>query len=416
MKRISKDNELKLSSSIDAILAELTTPQNSDISTAKINGVVAGITTNVKTLYLKAYGSADVNEKEELSVDHVMSFFSCTKALTCTAILQLHETGRLDINANAANYLPQIGKIGLIDEGLVSDEDGSFTEEPREPQNPVTIKHLLTHTAGFAYAFTSIDYFYLLTKKEPQLTAVDPAPEYFSQEKLPLLFEPGSKWLYGHNTDWLGLIIEEITGMKLGDYLHENLFKKIGMTSCTFHADHSKPYLKVHKRTGKFGVVVNKGRSVNSDPKVDMGGHGCFGTVGDYLKFMRVWINKGVSPDTGVRILEEDTITYAILNHLPPGYSVDFETVTSALLEDGGNDGFTLSGCAFTAENLPTGRPKGTIYWSGLANLYFWMDIENGIAGFWGSQFFPYMDKYSIGGYLRMEEATYQALGNDLKL
>ncbi|CAH2352268.1 putative monacolin J acid methylbutanoyltransferase [[Candida] railenensis] len=410
--KYSESSKDRLAKSIDKILESNTTPQkDGDLSTPTVHGIIAGVTSSENTLYLNSKGKANVETGEEMSVDHIMCLYSCTKAFTATAILQLHEQGKLDIDGEAQKYLPKIGEIGLIEEGSVSEEDGSFTIPPKAPKNPITIKHLLLHISGFAYAFTSIDYFHLMTKKDPHLNAIKPVPEYFSQGKMPLVFEPGSKFLYGHSSDWLGLVVKEVTGLNLGEYLKKYVFEPLGMDSCTFHLNEKAKFLELHRRTRKAGIVIHNSYVVDKDPAVDMGGQGCFGTVGDYLKFIRVWLNEGVSPDTGAILLQSDTIKYARLNHLPEEFLIDFSTASSSLLpEDVLSDGYTLAGCAFSKTNLPTGRPNSSIYWSGLANLYFWMDFENKIGGFWGTQLFPYFDDACVESYLDFEKTVYREL------
>lgn len=419
--KVSEAKKERLAKSIDGVLQSYTTPQKADdYTSSRIHGIIAGVTSQDKTLYLGSSGKANVEKNNDMAIDSVMSFYSCTKALTATAILHLHEQGIVDIDGEAQKYLPQIGNIGMIEEGSVSEEDGTFRTPPKAPTNPVTIKHLMLHISGFAYAFTSIDYFHLMTKKDPHLNAVKPVPEYFTQAKMPLVFEPGSKFLYGHSSDWLGLIVKEVTGLKLGDYLEKHIFKPLGMDSCTFHLTNEVEdnYLELHRRTRKAGIVIHNSYTVDKDPAVDMGGQGCFGTVGDYLKFMRLWLNDGTSPDTGVTILQPDTIKYARLNHLPEEFLIDFATASSSLLpEEVLSDGYTLAGCAISKTNLSTGRPSSSIYWSGLANLYFWMDFDNKIGGFWATQLFPYFDDTCVESYLDFEKTVYgELLGKDSKL
>lgn len=411
-KSISPAVRSKLESALDKVVDEYTVPrQEGNASSSPVHAIIAGVSSGKETLYLKAKGIANVTNGEVVSVDHVMSFFSCSKALTSTAVLQLHEQGKLDIDGDAAKYYPKIGTIGLIDEGSVSDEDGSFTIPPRPPKEQITIKHLLTHTSGIAYAFTSIDYFNLMTKRGGDLKASQIAP----LDRFPLIFEPGSSFMYGHSTDWLGLIVQEVTGQSLHNYLTEHVFKPIGMNACTFHLrDPKTPFMELHRRTSKAGIVVHRSYAVEKDPSIDMGGQGCFGTVGDYLKFLRIWLNDGVSPDTGARILQADTVRYAVMNHLPEDFAINFDTAISSLHHENAKpDGFTIAGCAYANSALPTGRPETLLYWSGLANLYFWVDIKNKLAGFWATQLFPYMDPVSIEAYLKFEKTVYDVVNEN---
>ena len=114
---------------------------------------------------------------------------------------------------------------------------------------------------------------------------------------------------------------------------------------------------------------------LNLDPILDLGGQGCFGTVGDYLKFIRVWLNYGYSPDSNKRILKESTVKFAITNHIPEELEFEFIGLSHNLLDedeypDRKADGWTLTGAAYGLNDMPSGRPKGTNYWSGVANLF----------------------------------------------
>ena len=131
-----------------------------------------------------------------------------------------------------------------------------------------------------------------------------------------------------------------------------------------------------------------------------------------------MWLNYGVSPDTGNRILNESTVKFAIRNHLPDDFEFDFIGLSHNVLdeEERKNDGWTLTGNAYGLNDLPTGRPKGSNYWSGVANLHFWIDFENGIGGFYAVQVLPFMDEYNIESYARFESEVYKVLGSQSKL
>lgn len=399
-----------LKQEVDEIITELTTPQESDAN-PEVNGVIAGATDAKETVYLNAIGTKNIDTGEAISTENVLAFFSCTKALTCMGMLVLYDRGEVDLDAPASRYFKLIDTIGVIDPGQVDTDNGTFITPPRKPKTEVTIRHLLLHTAGFSYAFVNLDYSALAFLRNPELSAVNPKMAFFSNDKTPLVHEPGTRWMYGHSSDWLGLVIQEITGKKLGQFLKETIFDVVGMNSFTFKMEDASNMVAMHRRTGEKKLKTMKKIGVPLTPEVDMGGQGCFGTVGDYLKFIRVWLNYGYSPDTNRRVILEKTARYAIKNHLPAGVGVDYEALFGVKLPPGFvSDGFTLAGCAYSMNEMPTGRPKGAIHWSGLANLYFWIDLENQVGGFWGSQFFPVMDLPSLMGSLRFEGQVYEAL------
>lgn len=366
---------------MDALLHELVSED--------INGVVAGYTTSSATQYLGAHGTKNSQTREPLTLDTRIALFSCTKSMTAMAALKLWEDGRLDLDRPAKEYLPTLGDIGVMENFDM--ETGEYTL--RRPKTDITVRHLLLSNSGFAYPFTDPRYA-VLGKKT--------GANSFS---MPLVSDPGSRWIYGHSMDWAGLVIEAVAGMKLSQFLEQQIFSKAGMTSCTFQVEDPNKLMPVHIRRDS-GLKVMRRQPLEYKPKTDMGGQGCFATVADYLRFLRVWLNYGTSPDTGLRILKRETVEYAIRNHLPPGQHMEF----AAGGEGFKPDGFTMAGCAYSNNRLPTGRPEGLLYWGGLANLFIWLDFENDVAGIFACQILPYMDPKCLVGYLRFEHEVYEAV------
>lgn len=404
------DLKNSLTSRLDKLLSEDTTPQD---GVPGLPMITAGVTTSGENVYLAAKGLKSLDTKEIALPDQLLALYSCTKALTSVALLQLYDRKQVDLDALAKTYIPLIADIRLIDKGQVDSKTGEFKYEPRRPKTEVTVRHLMLHTLGFAYGFVSPDYLALALKKNRHVNALHPSMELFTTEKMPLVHEPGSKWQYGHSTDWIGLIVEAVSGQLLGNYLKENVFGPLGMDSCTFHPKEASRLVETYKRNPKekSGFTPLHGKALDLDPKVDMGGQGCFGSARDYLKFLRMWLNKGVCGDSGRRILLRETAEYAIRNHLPEGLGVDFATGPSGPSHK--PDGYLLAGCAYNLNDLPTGRPKGSLYWGGLANLFYFIDFENDVAGFWGTQVFPHMDKVALPNYIRFEFSIYDVLNGE---
>lgn len=407
---LSKYQKKVLAAEVNDVIGELTTAKD-EKRTAKINGIIAGVTNDKETVYLNAKGVKNIETDEGISTDDIVSFFSCTKSITCMGLLKLYEQGEVDLDTPASKYVPEIGEIGVIEAGLVNHKDGTFIKPPIKPLNEVTLRHLLNHTAGFSYGFLDKDYIALNLKRNPDVNAIFPTNALFTNDKMPLLHEPGKKWTYGHSTDWVGKVIENVTGKKLGEYLKDAIFDPVGMDSCTFHLKNTDKLVPVHTIDKNKNLKLMKKKPLSLDPEIDMGGQGCFGTVSDYLKFIRVWLNDGKCVETSKQILKPETVKYATQNHLPLGVRVDVEDQFSVKIpSEYGPDGFTLAGCGYSMNNLPTGRPKGAIYWFGLANLYFWIDLENKVGGFWACQLLPMMNMKSLTGFMRMEFNVYEAL------
>ncbi|KAJ9090856.1 hypothetical protein QFC19_009367 [Naganishia cerealis] len=405
----------RLKQEVDEIITELTTPQEPD-AYPEINGVIAGATDAKETVYLNAIGTKNIDTGE--AINFIKNMITGTSQADCAILIIAGGTGEFEAGISKDGQTREhallaytLDGLGVIEPGQVDTDNGTFITPPRKPKTEVTIRHLLLHTAGFSYAFVNLDYSALAFLRNPELSAVNPKMAFFSNDKTPLVHEPGSRWMYGHSSDWLGLVIQEITGKKLSQFLKETIFDVVGMNSFTFRMDDASNMVAMHRRTGERNLKTMKKIGVPLTPEVDMGGQGCFGTVGDYLKFIRIWLNYGYSPDTNRRVILEKTARYAIKNHLPDGVGVDYEALFGVKLPPGFvNDGFTLAGCAYSMNEMPTGRPKGAVHWSGLANLFYWIDLENQVGGFWGSQFFPVMDLSSLMGNLRFEGQVYEAL------
>lgn len=370
----------------------------------RVPGVVAGLTNKDETFYLGSSGVRDLRSGVPMTTDSVMALFSTTKAITGTAALQLVQEGLLDLDAPAKAYAPAIGEIRVLD-GF----DDAGEPKLRKPKSDITTRQLLLHTAGFGYDFFNEHYHRLTTDHgQPSIVAA-------TRESLmsPLLFDPGTAWEYGSNLDWAGQVVEGITGDSLGKVMQDRIFAPLEMSDSAFEltADTRQRLVTMHRRESD-GALTPTAFALPK-PQVHMGGHGLYSTVPDYLKFIRMWLNGGAAGG-GEQILRPETIDMAVKNQLGdlkvkmlpgiiPGLSNDAEFFP------GQPKSWALS-FMVNDEEAPTGRPAGSIAWAGLANLYYWIDVKNGIGGFWGTQVLPFFDAVSVGKYLEFETATYRAL------
>lgn len=373
----------------------------------RVPGVVAGYTDRERITAIHAAGVRDLDSGVAMTEDTVFAIFSTTKAVTGTAVLQLVEEGALDLDAPAADYVPEIGELQVL-EGF--DDDG--TMRLRAPKSPVTTAHLLTHTGGFGYDFFNTSY--------QRLTSELGYPSIISATmkslRTPLLFDPGTRWEYGTNMDWAGLVVEAVTGERLGDVMQRRILGPLGMESTGFSLtdDRRARLATVHARTPDGELVPLHDLVPPAEPEVHMGGHGLLSTVGDYLAFIRMWLNDGRA-DSGEAILKPETVALAEQNHLPGDLQV---TALPGVIPTLSNDAEFFPGQRKTwgytfminEEEAFTGRPAGSLAWAGLANLFYWIDRQNGIGGFWGTQILPFADAASVGGYFAFESAAYQAL------
>jgi methyl acetate hydrolase len=252
-------------------------------SDPRVPGVVAMITDRDGNIYEGAAGKRRLDRNGDLTTDTVFALFSTTKAITGTAVLQLVEEGKLDLDAPAMNYAPEIGKLKVI-EGF--DESG----EPklRDPKRDITTRMLMLHTAGFGYDFFNRTYNRLAQEKgQPSVITA-------SQAALmtPLLFDPGEKWEYGSNIDWCGRVVEGVTGRRLGEVFRTRIFEPLGIRDMTFELNDGlrRRLAGMHARNAD-GSLTPMDFELPANPEIHMGGHGLYGTVGDYMRFIRMWLN-----------------------------------------------------------------------------------------------------------------------------
>lgn len=384
-------------SKIDALLQRA-------VDAGDVPGVVAMATDRNSVVYEGAYGKRILGQAAPMTADTVVWIASMTKALTAAGAMQLVEQGKLDLDAAAAKLVPDIATIEVL-EGF----DAAGQPRTRAPKRPITLRHLLTHTAGFGYDIWSSDLGkYQALKNIPGIISCQNAAL-----RTPLLFDPGDKWFYGINIDWAGKMVEAASGKKLGAYLQENLFAPLGMTSTAFKITPSmrERLAKIHQRGDNDALTPQMDLEIPQEPEFEMGGGGIYGTAGDYLRFVRMVLNRGKAD--GNQVLKPETIDLMTRNNMGDNRVTLLKTAQPPL----SNDAEFFPGLPKTwglsfqinAEKAPTGRPAGGLMWAGLANTYFWIDPATGIGGVYLSQVLPFADKKSLPLYYAFETAMYAA-------
>jgi methyl acetate hydrolase len=342
---------------------------------------------------------------QPLAVDARFRIASMTKALTSIAALQLVEQGRLGLEDTVSSILPAWKSLPVLDGW-----DGD-TPRLREPRTQATIRHLLTHTAGHGYVFLNPDLI-----KYHQVTGT---PDVFSGLRsaltTPLQTDPGTRWEYGINTDWLGLVVEEVSGQTLDAYLTDHLFAPLGMTSTTFTptAEQRSAMMPVHSRTAEGGLVVSD-IDLPTEPEWMAGGHGAFSTAEDYGRFVTMLLGDGTAPD-GSRVLRPETIELAFRDHLggvPYPEVIESampeltNTVQNLPIKHGWGLGFHLG-----LDDLEGMRRAGTGDWAGIFNSYYWIDRASGLGGVFLTQVLPFFDQPCVEAAVAVEVAAYAHRG-----
>ncbi len=367
-------------------------------------GVVAMATDRQGNFYEGAAGLREMGKEQPMTTDSVFAIFSCTKALTGTALMQLVEEGLVSLDDPAKNYVPEIAEIQVLD-GF----DSNGQPKLRAPKSDITLNQLMLHTAGFSYEFFSQDDLAFRTARETP-TVVSST---FDGIRTVLLFDPGEQWAYGVNIDWIGKVVEAVRGKRLGHVMQERIFTPLEMHDSAFEITPAMQsrLASLHTRA-EDGQLAPWDLVLPQPPEMDMGGHGLYATVGDYMKFIRMLLNDGDGANG--RVLKPETVAKMAQNGLEGLQSGGWTSSIPALSNDGEFFPGLKKSWAYTfqvnEEATPSGRPAGQLMWAGLANLFYWIDRQNGIGGMWASQILPFQDIASYPGFVDFESAVYRHL------
>ena len=373
-----------------------------------VPGVVAMATDRNENFYEGAAGVRELGKGDAMTTDSVFAIFSTTKALTGTLAMQLIEEGKISLNDDAGTYAPEIDKLEVLD-GF--DADG--TPRTRPPKRKITINDLLLHTSGLCYEFFAEgDLKYRTAKGIPSIVS-----NTFEAINVALMHDPGEAWTYGVNIDWLGRVIEGVRDKRLGDVMRERLFDPLGMQEIGFTMSDAMKARRatIHDRAADGKLTPLPDLVLPHPTPMDMGGHGLYATVGEYMKFIRMILNDGEGENG--RVLKPETVAMMAGDGLQRmGLSVGaWPSSIPSLTNPGEFFPGTDKGWGYTfminREDAPTGRPAGSLAWAGLANSYYWIDRKNGIGGYWATQLLPFHDCASYPGFVEFETAVYKHRG-----
>ena len=367
-------------------------------------GVVAMATDRSGNFYEGAAGRRQLGAEAPMTTDSVMLLASCTKAITGTAVMQLVEEGLVALDDPARKYVPDIGECRVL-----TGFDAAGTPQLRAPARDITLRHLMLHTAGLCYEFFSAE--------EARYRAIAGVPSIFAScydaIRSVLIHDPGEGWSYGPNIDWLGRIVEVLREKSLGEVFRERIFAPLGMQDIGFEMSASMRarLAVIHQRAPDGTLAAVPDLVLPQPPLMDMGGHGLYATVGEYMKFIRMMLNDGIGPHG--RVLARQTVAAMVQNGLGDLKCGAWTTSMPPLANSGDFFPGLPKSWAYTFqvidEDAPTGRPAGSLHWAGIANCYYWIDRQNGLGGMWGTQVLPFLDIGSYPGFVDFESAIYRA-------
>lgn len=372
------------------------------VAAKKIPGVVAVAATDKGVLYEGAFGQREIGKPAPMTLDTVVWIASMTKAITAAAAMQLVERGKLALERPAAEVVSELGAARVL-EGF----DAAGKPRLRAPKGPITLRHLLTHTAGFSYEIWSpaIAQFQQATGTPGITTCTNAALG------TPLLFDPGEKWDYGINIDWVGKMVEAVSGQRLDRYFQDHLLGPLGMkdTSFKLSASQRDRLSAVHQR-GADGALAPIEFGIPQEPEFHMGGGGLYGTAPDYLAFCRMIMNGGTH--NGTQVLQKSTVDLMAQNHIGALEIGPLKTAIPPLSNDvelfpGMSKQWGLS-FLINTQAVPGGRSANSLAWAGLANTYFWIDRTKRVCGVFASQLLPFYDATAIDLLGKFETSVYE--------
>jgi len=382
---------------IDAVLRRAT-------EAGEVPGVVAVAATDKGVLYEGAFGTRDLAKGPAMTLDTVFRLASMTKAVTSVAAMQLVEQGRLQLDQPIGNVLPELSAPQVL-EGF--DESGAPRLRPAK--RPITLRLLLTHTAGFGYEFLNADLIRYVKASGTPSTSTGK----LASLRQPLVFDPGDRWEYGINIDWAGRAVEAVSGQPLEVYFREKIFAPLGMSDTDYAISSAQQSRLVgaHQRKpdGSLEPIP-----VTDPPWREFwsGGGGLYSTGRDYLVFLQMLMHQGAF--NGVRLLRPETVALMGKNQIGdinagvaktamPQRSNDFDFFPGIPCKWG-------LGYMINTEPGPNGRSAGSVTWAGIYNTYYWLDPQKHVAGVILTQILPFADDRAVRLYGEFERGIYDAL------
>jgi methyl acetate hydrolase len=367
------------------------------VNAGTVPGIVAIGATDKGIVYEGAFGPS-------ITADSVFWIASMTKAVTATACMQLVEQGKLQLDQEMGKLLPQLESPKVL-EGF----DSNGTPKLRPAKTAITLRHLLTHTAGFTYSIWS----------EPmtQFEKVTGTPFIGACENAsftaPLEFDPGDRWQYGINIDWVGKAVEAVSDQSLEVYFREHIFAPLSMSDTGFLISSAqKARVAPMFSRDQDGTLKPTAFEMPQRPEFFMGGGALFSTPRNYMAFLQMLLRGGTF--AGAQVLKPETVALMQQNHIGDLNVVTLktahpETSNDANLFPGMVQKWGLS-WAINTEPGPAGRSAGSVAWAGLFNTYFWLDPSKRVTGTIMTQLLPFADPEVLKLFGKFESGLYSAV------
>ena len=322
-----------------------------------------------------------------------------TKTVVSIAALRLIDQKLLELEAPVKTWLPELEQPQVL--------VGFEGNEPvyKDAQTPITVRHLLTHTAGFGYEFlNALLYKFVETGQGASVLAGDPGFIH-----APLIAEPGTAFNYGISSDWLGILVERVGKAKLGEYLESEIFSPLGMKDTAFHVKSDQKHRLVEGYMPTPDGWIKVPMADGSVPAFESGGGGLYSTANDYFRFCQMLLNGG-SLD-GYQVISEEICAELSNDHLSPISFPVFEATTPVFPDDieyfPGHKKYWGLGGLVLPDGLPQRRSPASHCWSGIFNTYYWVDRRAGKTGVVLMQVTPYYHESCLAVFDAVETYAY---------
>ena len=383
-------------------LERLTDAFRGYVENGKLAGAVVLVARRGKVAYLQPFGWSDKESRTSMRQDGIFRIASQTKPIISVAVMMLQEQGALLISDPVGKYLPEFRKTTVA---VPKDGNGY---EVVQAKRPITIRDLLTHTAGIGYGSgtakerwgeAKIQGWYFADRDEPIGATIS------RLASLPFDAQPGERWVYGYATDILGALVERISGVSLEEFLRTRIFQPLGMLDTHFYlpaakrdrlaAVYSSTESGALGRAPDPGGMVGQGAYMNGPRKSYSGGAGLLSTAMDYARFLQMILNGGTLD--GTQILSRKTVELMTTNHIGSlfptpgvGFGLGFSVVT-----DLGARGQLGS--------------VGEFGWGGAYHSAFWVDPREDLVVVYFTQLIPSGD---VDDHGRLRALVYQAIAD----
>jgi len=359
-------------------LQRLDAAMQQKVDEKRLAGIVTILARHGKVVEFKTYGKKDLASGAPMEKDNIFRIYSMTKPVTGAAMMILYEEGRWQPDDPISKYIPEFANLKVF-KGV--DNNGEPILEG--PVHPPTMLQLMTHTAGFSYG----DGNHLVDKMYHQKQVLESRTlqEMIDKlAKLPLLYEPGTRWVYSLSVDIQGYLVEKLSGKALPDFMRERIFEPLGMKDTGFYVPKEKidrlaTLYRVNEKNEWAPVPAGDdlGLDLSKQPTMPSGGGGLLSTAQDYLRFAQMLLNGGQLD--GVRILAPPTVKLMSSNHLPEKLMTGEFGVGLQHIRPGMGFGFDVAVFTDPAQAVDiTG--KGTFLWDGSAGTWFWIDPTDDVV------------------------------------